>query len=225
MMTDKDLEKLMKKSSRKQLFKVTSLSAVMVMTILIGGLLLFNNHYNKWPFNKGKIEGVPDNTIQKLQGNNQYMNLLFPAEENLQFNTYGNKVTVYMERYEKSTLKETTELVTLSTDTAEKGHLPGRVQWGMIDWGVTEDNLKLALAVNQNEVTTSYTLKSKKDSISVNSGMSQSSEKLISNKPVLIGFWGAGTDTITTANYSEFGLVKEDLETNSESFALFLEVK
>lgn len=224
MMTDKELERSMKKSARKQLVKVTSLSVLIVMTLLVIGTLTYNKHYNKWPFSTEKMAGVPDNTITRVQETNQFTNLLFPAQENLLFNTRGNKVVVYMERYEESTLKETKEIVALSADTASDSDLSGSVQWGMIDWGVTEDNIRIGLRVNCKEATGSYTLKTQKDSVSVNSGISYDSLDLDTKRPVLIGFWGAGEDQTTIAFYDENGFLKEELETNSESFALFIKV-
>ena len=224
MMTDKELEMLMKKASRKQLVKVTSISVLIVMALLVIGTLTYNKHYNKWPFSTGKIAGVPDNTIIRVQETNQFTNLLFPAQENLLFNTRGNRVVVYMERYEKSTLKETKELVALSADTALDNDLSGSVQWGMIDWGVTEDNIRIALKVNGNEATASYTLKTQEDSVSVNTGIGYESLDLDNKIPVLIGFWGAGKDQTNSAIYDENGFHKEDLEINSESFALFIKV-
>ncbi|MBP2966925.1 hypothetical protein, partial [Acinetobacter baumannii] len=90
MMTDKDLEKLIKKSSRKKLMKSTGLSSLIILIVILGSVLSYNNHYNKWPFNKEKIAGVPDNTLIKLEEKNQLNNLLFPAQESLLFNAKGN---------------------------------------------------------------------------------------------------------------------------------------
>lgn len=225
MMTDKDLEKLIKKSSRKKLMKATGLSSIIILIVILGSVLSYNNHYNKWPFNKEKIAGVPDNTLIKLEEKNQLNNLLFPAQESLLFNAKGNKAVVYMEKYEKENLVKTTELASLSADTAVDSNLYGSVQWGMIDWGLTEDNVRVALSVNKNEATNTVTVKPKKGSVGTNTGPSYDSNKLEKNQPLLIGFWGAGEDSAVIANYDFNGFDQEELKENLESFALFFEIR
>jgi hypothetical protein len=126
-----------------------------------------------------------------------------------------------MEHYEKDKLIETKELAILSADTVSKDNLYGVVQWGMIDWGLKEENLRVGLMVNENTVTSNYTIISKETSAAASSGMSYEEEKITLDQPILIGFWGFGEDSAGSLVFEEHGFNKKELRTNKESFALF----
>ena len=126
-----------------------------------------------------------------------------------------------MEHYEKDKLIETKELATLSADTVSKDNLYGVVQWGMVDLDLDKDNLRLALMVNENIATGSYTINPKETSTGASGGMSYEEEKITLDQPILIGFWGFGEDSAGSLVFEENGFNKEELRTNKESFALF----
>ena len=214
MMNDKELEKIMKKSSRKQTGKVVLGSTFLVLIILFITFLGYTNHFNKWPFDKEKIAGIPNNTIQKHPDSNSLGNLLLSPQETTQFNMKANQVRLYLEHYEGSELVDTKEVATLSGNTADDDNLYGSIQWGMLDWGETDDNLRVALTVGKTSTQSSLTLKAKdqiKNSIGVNNGMDYDSYKLEKDIPYLMAFWGIGADTITTAEFSNHELNADDL--------------
>ena len=210
-------EKVLEKQTKKIVFLIL----LFILGMLIGGLLSSNKHFNMWPFSRNKAVRIPDNTLSKVDSETKTHDLLFVTEESLEFNVEANKIIIYMEHYEKDKLIETKELATLSADTVSKDNLYGVVQWGMIDWGVKEENLRVGLMVNENTVTSNYTIISKETSAAASSGMSYEEEKITLDQPILIGFWGFGEDSAGSLVFEEHGFNKKELRTNKESFALF----
>ncbi len=210
-------EKVLEKQTKKIVFLIL----LFILGMLIGGLLSINKHFNMLPFSQNKAVGIPNNTLSKVDPENKAPSLLFVTEENLEFNVEANKIIIYMEHYEKDKLIETKELAVLSADTVSKDSLYGVVQWGMVDWDLKEDNLKVGLMVNENTVTSNYTIISKETSAAVSSGMSYETEKITLDKPILIGFWGFGENSTGSLQFEGNGFNKEELRTNKESFALF----
>ncbi len=210
-------EKVLEKQTKKIVFLVL----LFILGMLIGGLLSSNKHFNMWPFSHNKAVGIPDNTLSKVDSETKTHDLLFVTEESLEFNVEANKIIIYMEHYEKDKLIETKELATLSADTVSKDNLYGVVQWGMIDWGLKEENLRVGLMVNENTVTSNYTVISKETSAAASSGMSYEEEKITLDQPILIGFWGFGEDSAGSLEFEKNGFNKEELRTNKEAFALF----
>lgn len=210
-------EKVLEKQTKKIVFLVL----LFILGMLIGGLLSSNKHFNMWPFSRNKAVRIPDNTLSKVDSETKTHDLLFVTEESLEFNVEANKIIIYMEHYEKDKLIETKELATLSADTVSKDNLYGVVQWGMIDWGLKEENLRVGLMVNENTVTSNYTIISKETSAAASSGMSYEEEKITLDQPILIGFWGFGEDSAGSLEFEKNGFNKEELRTNKESFALF----
>ncbi|MBO0437187.1 hypothetical protein [Vagococcus fluvialis] len=210
-------EKVLEKQTKKIVFLIL----LFILGMLIGGLLSNIKHFNMLPFSRNKAVRIPDNTLSKVDPETKTHDLLFVTEESLEFNVEANKIIIYMEHYEKDKLIETKELATLSADTVSKDNLYGVVQWGMVDWDLKEDNLKVGLMVNENIVTSNYTIISKETSAAANSGMIYEKEKITLDKPILIGFWGFGEDSAGSLEFEKNGFNKEELRTNKESFALF----
>lgn len=229
MMNDKDLEKLMKKSARKQIGKIVLWSVLIVLIILGGGGLAYSNQYNYWPFNEGKISGIPDNTMIKIDRGDEAVT--FGPEDGIMFNVNANQVVVTMDYYEKDKKIDSKELLTISAKDSTTEQISGTIRWIQNDWGVTLDNLKIGASVSGIQNQAVYSMKAKKDTKEgasmggANSGVDYYSQKVTKDTPYIMGSWGFGYDSATSIMMENGKVRQSDLETNEESYILMVTFK
>lgn len=229
MMNDKDLEKLMKQSVRKQVSKVVLWSTLIVLLILGSGGLIYAHKYNYWPLNEWKISGIPDDTLVRIESGDEVVYL--GPEEGVKFNANANQVVVTMDYYQKDKKVDSTELFTISAKDSTTQTISGAIRWKQNDWGDTLDNLKVGASVSGIQKEEVYSIRTKtplKDGESFGStysGVGYYSQKIVKGRPYVFGSWGFGKDSVTSL-LAEDGIInKNDLATNEESYVLILTFK
>lgn len=224
MMEDKDLAKLMKQSTRRQTGKVVALSAVVILLVIGVGYLFYSHQYNYWPFDEGKVTGLPNQTLRRVDPLNRVEDLLLTDQDILEFNVKAQRAVITMAHYKKEKLVAEQELLALSAETSAPTSLGGIIQWGVMDGYDAEINLKVAIQIKDQSASADYLINPTDGGAGLgmaSSGFSQEVSDVKLDQSYQIGFWGFGEDTVySTDFFAEKEMTLDALKNNTDSFVL-----
>ncbi|UDM79870.1 hypothetical protein [Vagococcus fluvialis] len=138
---EKEFGKMVRKARLKQSGRIVGITLLLIVliTLISGGVFL--NHYNYIDVgNKDnpKVKGLPNNTIKALDQRDGFLGLLFDFSGGFEMNGVAKEMTVYLDYYEKGTLKEKVEVLSV-LPSEENKELNGTFYWGL-----SETNKKLS---------------------------------------------------------------------------------
>lgn len=219
MMTDQGLKKLMKQSSRKQLGKTVGTSVLIVCLILTLGYVGFSYHFNYWPFNHGKIAGLPNNTLRLRHDSGGVTNLLMRSEEVAEFNVSAEKAIVTIAHYQQDKLVGEEELATVGSSTTNQKQVSGHVQWGI---PIREDNktkMMISLSSDGSNVRSEYEIKTE-TSHGVGFGMLPEPIRIKKGIDYQLGVEAYGENRVSLGERDNGKVRVSSLKDNDDSYVL-----
>ncbi|EUJ26672.1 hypothetical protein [Listeria cornellensis] len=99
--------------------------------VVLGGVLLYLNHMNYWPFQEQKEAGIPDGEIKNMRelAKTDELSLLLAASGEVAYNLKGSNVSVYFDVFQRDK-RVIHELVT-EFGSDEDTQLSGSLVWGI----------------------------------------------------------------------------------------------
>ncbi|MCD5002918.1 hypothetical protein IV487_10635 [Enterococcus saccharolyticus] len=136
-MEDKEFQKILKKSRYRQTRKIL-ITLICILLPFVIGSLAYMYIYNYNPLEEEKVPGVKNNQIVSTEEDLGAAVLLFDYLGQVKLNAEANKMTFYVDYYEKDKLISHSEY--FSAEAEEEGMMSGKFIFGI----PTNDNHLLA---------------------------------------------------------------------------------
>lgn len=216
-MEDKEFQKILKKSRYRQTRKIILIIACMLLPLIIGSLA-YMYIYNYNPFEKEKVIGVKNNQIVSMEEDLGAAVLLFDHLGQVKLNAEANKMTFYVDYYEKDKLISHSEY--FSTEAKKEGIMSGKFIFGI----PTNDNHLLAsFMTNDGKIGAQKELENytphKEGILWSSKNEIYENQNIIKNQKMYLFYLGQ-----TERIYSEIeeNIKSENLKNVDQSFVLYL---
>ncbi|MGX6978080.1 hypothetical protein ACWN8V_02215 [Vagococcus elongatus] len=124
---DEELEKQVDKSNEKRKFWTLLVLLFGIALVMIGAHMW---HFNQGVFRGDKVAGVPDGQVLPVIKTEEPFETLFDLSGGIKFNGNCEKLSVYLDYYEKDQRKKHQEL--LVTSFSDKSECNGWLVWGVV---------------------------------------------------------------------------------------------
>lgn len=142
---DEKFEELVKKANRKRNRKSVLVSALAMLFFIVLGIGGYMFYTNDGLFQGDKVTEVPNGHIKVLEEETGILSLLFYASGGYAFNTEGEKISVYLNYYEKDVRKKH-ELVG-GFEQLENAPINGTLYWGITSEGDMGEPKELRMVI------------------------------------------------------------------------------
>ncbi|MBC2020115.1 hypothetical protein HCA99_01730 [Listeria booriae] len=104
---------------------------VVGIIVILGGVLLYLNHMNYWPFHTDKEKGIPDGEIKNMNqlDRTDELSLLLAASGKVGYNVKGSNVSIYFDVYKRD--KRVLHKLVTEFGSEKDTQLSGTLVWGI----------------------------------------------------------------------------------------------
>lgn len=216
-----------KKNQGKSRISIGIFSSIFTIFIIGMGMFFYSVYQTNHVTDEQVKPHLKNNTL-RLNESNQ--SLLFDSQEIIDFKVKANQVTVTMAHYKRDKLEEEKEMLSVSAKTGTTNQMDGTIQWGIMDYDLLENQLRVAIESEGIISTSDYTIKIKTDDpdnllSGVVAGLSEEEYQLEKNIDYQLAIWAYGEDGVSVKTIKNGEFSPKDFKKNKETFVLYATFK
>lgn len=216
-----------KKNQGKSRISIGIFSSIFTIFIIGMGMFFYSVYQTNHVTDEQVKPHLKNNTL-RLNESNQ--SLLFESQEIIDFKVKANQVTVTMAHYKRDKLEEENEMLSVSAKTGTTNQMNGSIQWGIMDYGLRENQLKVAVE-NEGVISSSdYKMKLKSDDpdnllSGIGIGLSEKEYQVKQNIKYQLAIWAYGNEEISVETIENGEFKSQDFKNYDETFILYATFK